>query len=626
MYENFGATVDNRRVEFRLFFPDNTLDPRQYVNGGDPRIAEIRVIGSFQSELGGTDWDFASAPVMTRSRFEFPAGRPIGWLYSHAPGQDLADGFYQYKYFVTFENGERRIVSDPCTKWSGSEGFENAAFVIGGNRTAAVPLANPVPLEDLIIYEMMVDDFTSEYRGTRAPFDAVHDRLDYLESLGVNAIELMPITAFPGGGFNWGYEPFLFFSVENRYSHDDSTPLDKIFKLKTLINELHRRNIAVIFDGVFNHVAPQSFGAIRGFPYHWLYQEPGDSPFTGSFGETISSLQELDFGNNCTYQFIFDVCTYWLDQFQFDGIRFDFSRGFYRPDTRAFGLNRLIDDLKLHLNTAGRDKVPLILEHLTGFAAIDDTNRIGAHGNWFDEYRSFHATYVANGGNISVEDNNILRILNAAYQYAPGKSPVIYTETHDHSTIVNSAGGRSRWFKSQPCAISLLTSPGAVMLHNGQEYGEDYCLTPFGQDENAHPCGRRVQPRPLRWARFSTDLAGVALIDLFSRLIRLRKEHPALRSRNIFPDNNQNHPDGYGAFPDKDVVVFHRFGTDDAGRLERFIIVVNYSDFDQRIDVPFPANAAWVDLLNGGSVSVDGFRLRNQLINANWGRIYFTRS
>jgi len=74
MYESFGAVVDGSRVEFRLFFPDNAIDPSQYVRGGLPHIREIRVRGDFQSAIGGRDWDFASAPVMSREP------HPSGWL------------------------------------------------------------------------------------------------------------------------------------------------------------------------------------------------------------------------------------------------------------------------------------------------------------------------------------------------------------------------------------------------------------------------------------------------------------------------------------------------------------------------------------------------------------------
>jgi 1,4-alpha-glucan branching enzyme len=114
---------------------------------------------------------------------------PNGVLYTFKTPKALPDGFYQYKFFVTFEDGTTRYVSDPCAKYGGSDqSNENSAFVVGGNLAAAQPIANRLPLKDLIIYEMMIDDFTAEFRGTRAPLDAIHDKLDYLEDLGVDAL------------------------------------------------------------------------------------------------------------------------------------------------------------------------------------------------------------------------------------------------------------------------------------------------------------------------------------------------------------------------------------------------------------------------------------------------------
>ena len=131
---------------------------------------------------------------------------------------------------------------------------ENAGFVIGGNSAPVNPIPQRLPPKDLMLYELMIDDFTNEFRGTRAPIDAVKDRLEYLESLGVNGIEFMPWTSWPGGNFSWGYDPVQFFAVEYRYINDPSNPADKLYRLQTLINELHARNMHVVMDGVFNHV------------------------------------------------------------------------------------------------------------------------------------------------------------------------------------------------------------------------------------------------------------------------------------------------------------------------------------------------------------------------------------
>jgi pullulanase len=609
MYELFGAAVVGNSVEFRLFFPDSAVDSTQYTRGAAPNIKTIRVTGDFQEDVGTTNWDPGSGPVMVKQP------HPKGWLYT-CQIPHLPDGYYQYKYFVTFNNQTTRWCADPCTKYGGAEN-ENSAFVIGGTpfgSTAVDPIPNPLPLQDLIIYEVMLDDFTAGDRGTRAPMDAMIDRIPYLKDLGINAVEFMPWTAWPGDNFSWGYDPFSFFAVEHRYTHDPATPLDKLAKFAALVNELHRNEIHVIMDGVFNHFVAGK-DPNRGFGYYWLYENPAECPYYGNY-QSGGFFEEFDFNNTCTEEFIFDVCKYWLTRFEVDGIRFDFVKGFYHRDNQEQGIARVIRDVKDF--AAETDKsVALMLELLTDnrFEAIDDTNRIGASGCWFDPLM-WEAFNIAEGRSISPY---WMRCLHAAQDFADGKVPVTYIENHDHSTLANHAGARAWWWKTQPLAMALLTCSGAVLIHNGQEFGDDYWFP-----EDGHG---RVLPRPVQWNK-STDFVGDRLRDLYRNLIRIRKEHPALRSPNFYPANYDGswtrfNGEGYGVAVDQGLVIYHRWGNRDDGQLERFIVVLNFSDYDQFISLPFSVNGKWEDLLNGGSVKINDYWLSNQRISSNWGRIYY---
>src|SRR3954469_21475550 len=205
MYEFFGAGVVGNIVTFRLFFPDSAADPNQYKRGGDPKIKSIRVRGDFQSKLGGVDWDLATSLKLTKK------AHPKGSLYT-AKIPNLPDGFYEYKYFVEFQNGDTRWCNDPCAKYGGSQN-ENSAFVVGGSPfsiSTVEKIAKRLPIQDLVIYELMLDDFTKEYLNNRAPLDALLDKIDYLKDLGINAVEFMPWTAWLGDDFSWGYNPYAF--------------------------------------------------------------------------------------------------------------------------------------------------------------------------------------------------------------------------------------------------------------------------------------------------------------------------------------------------------------------------------------------------------------------------------
>jgi len=120
---------------------------------------------------------------------------------------------------------------------------------------------------------------------------------------------------------------------------------------------------------------------------------------------------------------------------------------------------------------------------------------------------------------------------------------------------------------------------------------------------------------------------GAPLFKLYKRLIQLRQTHAGLRSHNFYPDQweawqTQFNPEGYGVDLEKQVLIYHRWGNSEDGRLERFIIVLNFSARPQSVDIPFSTNGVWQDLLNECFEDVTDFRLPNQRIESNWGRIY----
>lgn len=211
MQERFGAwqvgsNPKKGQVEFKIFFPDNSVDPSQYDTGskpagyGDPQITSIQVIGDFQTALGQMAWDKTTAPQMTQNI------HTKGKVWSYTTPVELPAGFYEYQYFVTFNDRKTRIVSDPCARYGGSKNLDkvdddpranlNAGIVVGGSQLTVTPLASGRKhLRDLVIYELNLDDFTDEFRGVRAALDAAVDKLDYIQDLGFNAILVMPWTA-----------------------------------------------------------------------------------------------------------------------------------------------------------------------------------------------------------------------------------------------------------------------------------------------------------------------------------------------------------------------------------------------------------------------------------------------
>jgi len=470
----------------------------------------------------------------------------------------------------------------------------------------------------------MIDDFTVQYRGNRAPLDAVLDKLDYLQTLGVNAIEFMPWTQWAGTDYNWGYEPQDYFAVANPYTLNPANDAEKLFLLKNLVSECHRRGIHVIMDGVFDHVT--NLDAANGFGYAWLWEDPADSPYCGVFTQAYFG-QDLDYHNGCVLDYITDVCRYWIEVFCIDGIRFDETLGFYDPSRPDLGLPALLARLQQYFGHTGRANFPLILEHEWDYSSIDVVNKVGATSCWLDPFRSGSRDYLTQ----RQIQPGIMRFLDAARDFTPGRTATTYVENHDHETFMVNAGSRDDWWRTQPYAIALFTAAGAPLLHNGQEFAELY---PMPEDDSHAPANsqdpavRRVVPRPLRWER-QIDGAGTAMFSLYQRLVSLRRTHTGLTTSNFHPRGwvgsaTQPDADGFGISTAQQTVVFHRWGQADDGHLEKFYVVLNFSEWPQNVSVSFSEDGGWTDLLSGWQPPVANNWLHFQ-VGPNWGHVFYKK-
>ncbi len=164
---------------------------------------------------------------------------------------------------------------------------------------------------NLVIYELWIYDFTPS-----RSIAGLMNMLDYLQTLGVNAIELMPICEFDGN-YNWGYSPNHYFAPDKAYGskHD----------YKVLIDECHKRGMAVIIDMVFNHgtgLNPQN----KLYPYGSdLAQNPY---FNVSAPHSDNVYEDWNHDFQPTREMFTRSLNYWIQEFHVDGYRMDLSHGF----------------------------------------------------------------------------------------------------------------------------------------------------------------------------------------------------------------------------------------------------------------------------------------------------------
>jgi len=173
--------------------------------------------------------------------------------------------------------------------------------------------------QELVVYELLVRDFTDNHN-----FSTLLDSLDYLDRLGVNAIELMPIMEFEGNS-SWGFNPSFHLAVDKYYGPEED--------LKRFIDEAHKRGIAVILDMVLNHAFGQS-PLVRLFSSGDFGPPTEENPW---FNVTARHPFNVGFDFNhesaATQHFVDRVTRHWLEEFNFDGFRFDLSKGFTQKNT-----------------------------------------------------------------------------------------------------------------------------------------------------------------------------------------------------------------------------------------------------------------------------------------------------
>src|SRR5688572_26174576 len=199
-----------------------------------------------------------------------------------------------------FRIDDRLVVPDPASRYNPHDVHGASAVVDPSAFEWPDQEWRGRPWEEAVIYELHVGTFTPD--GT---FNAVVERLDYLVRLGVTAIELMPVAAFPGKR-NWGYDAVLPFAPDASYG----TPDD----LKSLVAAAHARGLMMVLDVVYNHFGPEGNYLHEYSPqfFNPRHQTPWGAAINFD-GEHARPVRDFFIHN----------ALYWLEEFNFDGLRLD---------------------------------------------------------------------------------------------------------------------------------------------------------------------------------------------------------------------------------------------------------------------------------------------------------------
>ena len=377
--------------------------------------------------------------------------------------------------------------------------------------------------EDLVIYELLVRDFTTEHT-----FKSLIDTLGYLERLGVNAIELMPVNEFEGNE-SWGYNPSFYFAPDKYYGPKND--------LKAFVDSCHSKGIAVIMDIVLNH----SFGQnpmVQLYLDHYTSGEiisKPESPWFNVSSPNPTYKWGADFNHESaeTKKFVDRVNTYWLTQYKIDGFRFDFTKGLTNKpgDGWAYDESRINILIRMmHVIKSVNSNAYVILEHLTDNSEEKVLARNGMllWGNMNYNYNEATMGYNEDGKS----DFSWI-----SYQKRGWDAPAVigYMESHDEERLMfknlsygNASGNynikdlNTALSRVELAATFFFTIPGPKMIWQFGELGYDISID--------DPC--RVCNKPILWEYYD-NIHRRRLYQVFSALADLKTGSEAFSTTNF---------------------------------------------------------------------------------------------
>ena len=332
-----------------------------------------------------------------------------------------------------------------------------------------------IPLEEMIIYELHVGTFTQE-----STFEAIIPRLGELKELGVNAIEIMPVSQFPGDR-NWGYDGVYPFSVQNSYGGPQG--------LKKLVDAAHQAGIAMILDVVYNHFGPEGNYITQHGPY-----------FTDTYNTPWGSAINFDDAHSDGVRNYFvQNALHWFEHYHFDALRLDAIHAIY--DLGAKHILREITENVADLSEQAGRKLYLIAESDLNDVRVIRPIEQGGYGmdaQWSDDFHHcLHTLLTGEDAGYYSDFGQCEQLAKAykesfvyAWDYAPhrqryhgsdasdrpGYQFVVCTQNHDQvgNRMLGERLSNLVSFEALKLAAgALLLSPNIPMLFMGEEYGEE---------------------------------------------------------------------------------------------------------------------------------------------------------
>ena len=538
--KHVGAIINHSGVTFRVWAPF---------------ADEVAVIGSFN------DWSESALDNELDGYWsKFVSGAKVG---------------QEYKFKI--KNGDEIFIrNDPralhFTTSAGNSVITNARFDWGDDKFI------PIPYEQQIIYELHIGTFNRLDPAINGTFNELINKLDYLVELGINMIELMPISSMMMDR-GWGYAIDYIFSVESLYGGRHG--------FLQFVKAAHSRGIGVILDVVYNHFGPDNNLDLWNFD-GWHEQGMGGIYFYSDWrAETPWGNTRPDFGRKEVQQYILDNVSMWMHDCRIDGLRVDST--IYIRNVKGSNNDPANDlpegwQLLQQINTIAKKINPsaiTIAEDVADNEYIVKPTREGGAGFSSQWELNFPNVLRESLGSNDISQINMAGICSELVRRYNDDAfqRIIYIDSHDSAAngstrfteIISPGKGDSLFARQQAliAAAILLTAPGIPMLFQGQEFLQN---------------GEFNDWQALDWEK-TTRFSGIVLA--YSHLINLRKNLDHISAGLTGKNINLMHVDEANK-----VIAYHRWKNGGPG--DDVIIIINFSDqFYQQYELGFPCNGSW---------------------------------
>jgi len=464
--------------------------------------------------------------------------------------------------------------------------------------------------DNLIIYEMLLRDFTTTGSVGTGNLTEALKHLDYLKTLGVNAVELMPIQEFDGNN-SWGYNPCFFFALDKAYGTTDM--------YKQFIDACHERGLAVILDVVYNH-------ATNNCPLAKLYWDSTNSrPSSNSpyFNVTAphpySYYNDFNHGSDQTRAFVKRNLKYLLTTFKVDGFRFDFTKGFTNNTSNESTVSNydsfrvaVLKDYYAAIHETNPNAV-MICEHFCDIKEESELSNVGlkcwrnmnqaycqsamgynSDGCDFTNLTTWNTSMTSDGWVGYMESHDEERM--AYKQTAYAKSPL----NTDLTARMNQLGTNAAFF---------LTVSGPKMIWQFGELGYDYSIN-SNSDGTTTNSSYRTDPKPVKWDYYNVTQRKT-LYNTYSKLLSLRHANPELFNQSAFKSWNVTQT--YWS-QGRTIIL-------EAADGKKIIILGNFTNSEIQISAAFGSTGTWYDYMDGSSLNVTS-STQNVSVPANQFKLY----